>query len=282
MADTNIGPQMMEVLRRYNLQAIAEWVSQRITAGASPDQIWLEIYDQPLFKQMYPEIGAREELMRGTGITMAPLDPEKIISLRNSYRAVMRSWGLPESFYSHQRDFFNLIVQDVSPDELNQRLETANDRVRAAPPEVRQAFNEIAGIAGDDALFALFVDVNKAMPELEKLVRVAEAGGAARRFGFSLARSEMERLGGYGVGYGQLTEGFASLDERRGLFDETLFEEEDYTVGEEGIEAVFGLEGGATEKLKQRAGTRTAQTAGSSGGISEERGATSLGGAGRR
>jgi hypothetical protein len=282
MAETNLGPQMMEVLRRYNLQELGEWLSQRITAGASEDQIWLELYDQPRFKLMYPEIAAREEMQRGSGITMEPLDPEKILSLRSTYRAIMRSWGLPETFYTQDDDFFNLIVQDVSPDELNSRLETVNDRVRMAPPEVREAFNGVAGISGDSALFALFVDPAKAMPELEKLVRTAEAGGAAKRFGFALARTEMERLGGYGVGYGQLTEGFSTLDERRSLFDESLFEEEDYTVGEEGIEAVFGLEGGATEKLARRAETRTAQTAGRGGGAIEERGATGLGGAGLR
>jgi hypothetical protein len=155
--------------------------------------------------------------------------------------------------------------------------------VHQAAPEVRGLFDELTGANGDQALFAMFLDPTKAPTVLEDMVQKAEVGGAARRFGFQLETERIDELARYNITYNQATEGFASLDEMRGLFDESLFEEGiDYTAAGEGTAAVFGIGGGAAEKLTRRAQTREAQTKGSAGGIQEERGAISLGGAGRR
>lgn len=278
----NIGPQLMEVLSRYGLQEMAEWVSQRITAGASPEQIQLEMYDQPLFKSAFPEIAAREALVKGTGVTLLPLSPDQILTYRNQARSLMRAYGLPPSFWDRHTDFMDLIVNDVSIEELADRLDSASTRVHQAPPEVRAYFGELFGAASDDALFAIFVDVDRSMPELERMVQRAEVGGAARRFGFDLEPVATGRLAEYGINYAQAVEGFSTLDLQRGLFQETISEEEDLEAEEEGVEAVFGLDVESGAALRRRAETRTAESSGQAGGGQEERGVTSLGGAGRR
>lgn len=277
-----LGPQLTALLARYGLSSLTKWASDAVIRGLSEDEIALQLRDRPEFKAAFPEIEAREQLIKTTQGALAPLSPDEIIELRDSYRGMMRSYGLPPAFWDNKSDMFDLIVNDVSPDELNSRLETAVVRVQNAPPQVREVFGELFGADGDTALFSIFVDVDRALPELENMTQLAEAGGAARRFDFNLSRAQMERVSGTRVGYNQMVSAFATLDSSRSLFEETLYETEDFTVGEEGIEAAFGLEGGATEKLEQRAGTRAASTAGSGGGVREERGSTSLGGAGRR
>jgi hypothetical protein len=242
------------------------------------------MYDQPYFKAAFPEIFAREQLIKGTGVTMMPLSPEDILTYRTQARALMRAYGLPGSFWNHITDFTNLIVNDVSIEELSQRLDDAVTRVQTAPPDVRAVFGELFGASSDDALFAIFVDVDRAMPELERMVERAEMGGAARRFGFEIGSVMGERLAAAGITYAQGTEGFAALDMQRGLFAETLSEEdeEDLEAEEEGVEAVFGLEGGAANTVQRRAEARVAESTGQAGGGTEERGVTGLGGAGRR
>jgi hypothetical protein len=248
----------------------------------SEEEIELQLFDRPEFQAAFPEIEARRKKAEATGVHMAPISAEDILGYRASARSMMRSMGLPPEFYSNDSDFFDLITNDVSIDELNTRLSLAEARVWQAPPEVRQVFDELLGIDGTSALFSIFVDVRRAIPSLENLVTRAEVGGAGRRFSIGLTPAEIERVAVTNVDYEGALEGFSQLDARRGLFDESLYETEDFSFGEEGIEAAFGLTGGAAQKLEQRAETRVASTKGHRGGLIEERGATGLGGAGRR
>jgi hypothetical protein len=281
-ATNTIGPVLQEMLRRYGLSGLAGWASRQLREGASEDEIALSLYDQPLFKQVFPEVEARRKLIAQGGLNAQQLSVDDVLNYRLQGRQMMRAYGLPPSFYASNDGFYNLIVNDVSLDELGSRLDTAVTRVQRAAPEVRGVFGELFGAASDSALFALFVDVNKATPELERMVQRAEFGGAARRFGFELTPAEMARADGYGLTYDQAVEGFARLDVQRGLFGETILELEDIEAEDEGVAAAFGLEGGAAEKVARRAETRVTSTAGQAGSGSDERGPAGLGGAGRR
>jgi hypothetical protein len=283
MATVNLGPIMTQILNRYGLSGMGTWLSQRITEGATLEEIEIELYDRPEFKAAFPEIEARRALAQQQGVNLRPLSPDEILDYRTQARGLMRSMGLPPSFYTANAAFFELLVNDVSLDELQWRLDNATARVAQAPPEVRAVFGELFGGAALDAIYALFVDPDRAVPELENILQTAEAGGAARRFGFDLTQSQMTRLEQQNLTYGQLTQGFAALDVTRSLFDETLYEEvDDFEVGEEGIAGAFGLEGGAAERLERRGQTRAAQTQGSSGGAIDQYGASGFGVAGQR
>ena len=280
---TAIGPQMQSLLQRYGLGELTEWLSERIIRNIDEEQLMLELYDHPVFKRIYPEIEARRAKAEADGIVMTPISVDDVMNYRTQARSLMRSYGLPPSFYSDNAAFFDLIVNDVSVDELNTRLETVSQRVANAPVEVRQVWDQLTGGFGDQAMYAFFTDPDKALPELENMVQQAEAGGAAQRLGFQLTPEQMWRMQGTNLSYNQMLEGFTLLDETRSLYDESLFEEEnDFTVGEEGLEAAFALEGGAAAKIANRAETRTASTKGQAGGLIEQRGPTGLGGSGRR
>lgn len=267
---------LRETFARYGLgsEALATWALESIVAGKGIEQILLELEERPEFKAAFPEIEARRQKSAETGIQLSPISPAEILAYRTEAKALMASYGLPASFYSQNTDFFDLIVGDTSMAELNSRLENAAKRVVQAPPEVRQAFTDIFGYAGDQALYSLFVDVDRSAPALEEMVQTAEAGGAARRFGFGLTRAEAEQMAAYNVDYEAAVQGFGKLYENRGLFDETLYES-DFTVGKEGIAAAFGLEG--SDVLAKRAEQRKAETSGFSGGGFDEVGATGLG-----
>jgi hypothetical protein len=276
----NIGPQLKATLDRYGLGGLATWVSTKVTSGASMEEILLELYDRPEFKAAFPEIEARRKRAEATGQVLAPISPEDVLGYRTQARSLMQSYGLPSGFYLNNADFFDLIVNDVSIDELNTRLQMASTKVAAAPPEVRDAFKELYGDASDTALFALAVDVKKALPELERMLNAASVGGAGSRFGFDLNVEQMSRLAGYGVDYGQAAQGFSSLADMEGLLNESIYETVDLNL-DTGIEAAFGLGSESSLALQKRAEERQASTKGSAGGLVEQRGATGLGGAGR-
>jgi len=275
-------PTVKALLDRYGLGSLAEWATGVIIDDMSEDEFQNLLYDRPEFKAAFPEIEGRQQRAKQLGISMTPISPEDVIAYRSGYRQLLRSYSVPPNLWDSNADIAEQIIGDKSLDEINAGLELVSKRVHLAAPEVRSMFDELTGNNGDTALFLMFLNPTQAPAALEEMVEQAEIGGAARRFGFNPTRDRIEQLALYNIDYGQATEGFAQLDEVRGLFDESLFENVDYSAEEEGASAVFGIGGGAAEKLKQRAETRTAQTAGGSGGLQEERGATSLGGAGRR
>lgn len=270
-------------LRAYGLDSprLADWALESLIAGHSIEQILLELEQQPEYKAAFPEIEARQRRSLELGLQLEPIGPSQILEYRTRAKALMHSYGLPESFYTNNQNFFDLITNDVSLDELNARLDLSSKRVANAPPEVRAVFEDVFGTDSDRALFLAFTNVDTTLPALEDMVQVAEAGGAARRFGFGLSRAEMERVADINVSYDQAVAGFRQLDASRGLFDETITETQDLTVGGEGIAAAFGMEGGA-RALEQRSRARTAETAGSAGSLVEQRGVTGLGPAGKR
>ena len=280
MAATTIGPMLQALLNKYGLGSLASWMSGKIISGASEDEIMLELYDRPEFKAAFPEIEARRKKAQESGIALTPLSADDVLNARTQYSALMRSFGLPPAFYNNNQDFFNLIVNDVSPDELKGRLNDVQSKVILAPPEVRTAFQSLYGDASDSALYMLAVDPDKAAPELERMLNTAGTMGAGSRFGFNLNESQSSRLANYGIDYSQAVQGFSSLAEESGLLDETLYEDVDLNL-DTGIEATFGLNAESAKKLERRAGERTASTSGNAGGLIEQRGATGLGGAGR-
>lgn len=266
-----------------DVDSLIDWADEKIRAGESIDKILFDLERRPEFDAAFPEIKARRERAAAQGIQLAPIGPAEILQYRVQGKQLMRSFGLPEIFWDENRNFFELIVNDVSLDELNSRLELSSQRVVHAPQEVRGVFEDLFGNAydADRALYLLFTDPDQALPALEEMVQRAEAGGAARRLGFGLSAEETSRLAGANLEYEQLLEGFGKLDVTRGLFDETLYED-NFEVGREGIEAAFGLAGGAAETLTRRGEARKAETSGAAGAAEEERGLTGLGEAGQR
>lgn len=265
-----------------DIPSLIEWANQKLLAGESIDKILFDMERRPEFDTAFPEIKARRDRAASTGLQLSPIGPGEVLEYRTQAKALMRSYGLPASFFDNNSNFMDLIVGDVSLSELDDRLQTASRRVANAPFEVKAAFGDLFGVASDNALFMLFTDVDRAMPELENMVQASEASGAARRFGFGLTAAEADLMQSYNIEYDRAVEGFGSLDAQRNLFDETLSEQQDFTIGREGINAQFGLEGGAAEALKRRGEARKAETSGSAGGGSEQRGVTSLGAAGQR
>lgn len=272
------------VLAQWGLDSpsLIAWADEKLRAGESIDKILFDMERRPEFDAAFPEIKARREKMAQTGTPLSPIGPGEILDYRVQAKALMRSFGLPPEYYDNASVIFNLITNDKSLAELNDSLDLLQKRVANAPPQVGAVFGEVFGADARQAMFLAFTNDEVTLPALEDMVQRAEAGGAARRLGFNLSAAEMAAVAGVNLTYDQAVAGFTTLDERRGLFDETITETEDYTVGDEGIGAAFNIGGGQVRKLEQRGEARAAETSGAGGVLSEQRGVVGLGGAGKR
>lgn len=262
--------------------SLIAWADEQLRSGASIERILFDMEARPEFKAAFPEIDARRNKMDQTGTLLSPIGPGEILEYRTQAKALMRSFGLPPAYYENQTVLFNLIVNDKSMAELNDALELTQRRVANAPPQIAAVFGEVFGPDALQAMFVAFANDEQSLPALEQMVQQAEAGGAARRLGFDLTAAEMGRVADIDISYEAAVQGFQTLDERRSLFDETISERTDLTVGNEGIGAAFGIGGGDAQELERRAKSRTAATAGTGGELAEQRGVTGLGTAGRR
>ncbi len=262
---------LRQVLDSYGLGGLADWAWGMIQNNRSYEEVLLELRNRPEFKTRFKAI----DLRRQYGLN--PVSPEDIIQYENAARDLMRASGLPGGFYDQADDFAELIGKGVSLESVARRVEFVWDRVVNAPTEVRQAFGDLFGVAGDQALASMFFDPDKAEVQLEKMARSAVAGGAMRAAGFDLDAIAAARVAGFDLGDQTVRAGFARLAQLRGVFTETMGERnaEDLDPFREGINAVFDVGEGA-DAVERRVQTRANAFRGGGGALLTSGGLTGL------
>jgi hypothetical protein len=194
--------------------------------GALKDRLWSYIVDQGvddenrlmLWVAEQPEYKARFPAMESLAAKGRAISPAQYIQLERSYAQVMHEFGVPAKFFDDKGDFTALITNEVSPAELQSRVQDGFAKVANADPQVRAAFRNYFGVAGDAALAAFFIDPNRAAPKLEAAAKAAEVAGAAANMQIDLGLNEADRLARMGVSYDKAMDGFQKLSLARNLF----------------------------------------------------------------
>jgi len=263
----NVSAEIGMILERYGLGSLTDWAVGLLKNGEVTDaEFIIRLYDRDEFKQRFPAIEAAQA--KG----MAPLSPEEYMAYEQSAVGIMRAAGLPSGFYDSTSDFTELIIEGVSPSELAARVDQGFSRVQMAGPEVRARFAEMFGVQGDQALAALFLDPDKALPALERQVITAEIAGFGDVYGIGLDQTQAELLAELGYEGRTATSGFRNIQENQSLFTESVSETEDFTAEEEGVGAAFGTDADASRNLERRARSRTGALSGGGGFLLDESG----------
>lgn len=194
---------MNELLNRYGLGSLGQRMWGWLVEGIGEDAIWLELQNTPEWKTRF----AGNEERRRKGLPV--LSPAEYLDLESRYRQTMRAYGIPEGLFDQPDDFVRFMGADVSPTELQARLDLRAQVVtKGEMSGVLDYFRENYGIGSGD-LLALWIDPDRALPVLERQVSAALVGGAARRTGFgNIAGAEALRLGDLGLTEQQATQGF--------------------------------------------------------------------------
>lgn len=261
-----------EVLERYGLGGLSDWALNQLVNGRSHEEIMLELRNQPLFKERFKAIDIR----RQHGLN--PVSPEDILHYEDTARDLMRSSGLPQGFYDDADDFADLIGKGVSLTSVQDRVNETWSRVVNAPPEVRDAWEQIYGGSSDQALAAFIFDPDKSETKLRDMARTAVAGGAMRTFGLGMDPAAAARVAGFDLEDGAVRSGFGKLAQIRAVFSESRGERggPDLDVMREGVNAAFDA-GEGQEAIEQRITTRRNEFGGGGGALLSNQGLTGAG-----
>ena len=262
---------LFEQFSQYGLGALVAPLQALIVEGLSSAEFTLRLRDTDAYKKRFAANQAR--IQKG----LRALSEAEYISLEDQYQDVMRRYGLPDTYYTRgdmgrQEGFEKFIGGDVSPVELEDRIQTAQNRVTNAPSQVRDALSQFYGAElGNGDILAYVLDPDRTLPDIKRKVTAAEIGAGAAMAGLGAGRARAEELGRFGVTGEQARQGFATIAEflpsaqklsdiyrKQGLGDFTQATAE---------QEVFGIAGAAEAGRKRRKLTELeqAQFAGSAG-----------------
>jgi hypothetical protein len=250
--------------KQYGLEALVSPLKSLIEEGVSPSEFTLRLRETDAYKKRFAANAQR--VAKG----LRALSEAEYIGTEDQYQDVMRRYGMPESYYTKgelgiQSGFEKFLAGDVSAVELEDRIQTAQNRVVNSNPEVAKALKEFyPGISNGDIL-AYVLDPANAIEQIKRKVTAAEIGGAAIQSGLKTGMTRAEELAAAGITKQQAQQGFQTVAEvaPRGSQLAEIYGQSPYTQTTAEQE-VFGL-AGATEASKQRKKLTQLETAAFSG-----------------
>lgn len=185
-------------LDQFGLGALAADVEKYKIEGLSDQELLMKLRTE---SKAYKDRFAANELRVKAGLKA--LTEAEYILKEDAYQQKMREYGLPESYYARgdlgrQQGFEKLIAGDVSAVELEDRIQTAQDRLLNAAPEIMGQLKGYYNISQGDIL-AYILDPQNALPEIKRKVQAAEIGAAALQSGLGVDKLRAEQLRQYNV-----------------------------------------------------------------------------------
>jgi hypothetical protein len=258
---------LFQQFSQYGLGALVEPLKDLVQQNVSPSEFSLRLQQTDAYKKRFSANADR--ISKG----LTALSPAEYIALEDQYQNVMRNYGLPASYYAKdsigtQSGFNQLLANDVSATELEDRVSTAQNRVINANPEVKQALRQFYPDITDGDILAYSLDPTKALTDIKRKVTASEIGGAALSQGLSTSQTAAEGLAGYGINKAQAQQGYSTISEflPTGQKLSQIYQESPYTQTQAEQE-IFNLADSATaaKKRKRLSQLETATFSGSSG-----------------
>ena len=258
---------LLSEFTRYGLSALVEPLKGFIISGASPAELTVQLQNTDAYKKRFA--ANEQRIAKG----LSALSPAEYVAIEDQYQNIMRNYGLPDSYYAKdtmgtQAGFQTLLANDVSATELEDRVLTAQNRVKNANPEVAQALKAFYPDITNGDILAYTLDPSKGLDAIKRKVTAAEIGGAAIAQGLTAGVTRAEELAGYGVTKEQAQQGYQTIAEiapRGGQLAE-IYQQSPYTQ-QTAEQEVFNLAGSAdaAQKRKKLTALETAAFAGQAG-----------------
>jgi len=191
------------VFKDFGLESLAGKIYDYVKNGYSADTISILLQDTDEYKKRF----AANEARRKAGLSV--LSPAEYIATENSYRQIMKQSGLPKGFYDSNDDFTGFLTGDMSPTELQSRVELATQASVLANSSYKQALQQM-GI-GQGEIAAYFLDQGKAMPFIQKAAAQAAIGAEALQRGLQFDQKYAEELATSGISREQAAQAYARI-----------------------------------------------------------------------
>jgi hypothetical protein len=207
--------RLTNLFKGYGIEGLATFINQRIMEDASEESVLIELYDRPEYQLRFPGMKS----LRGKNRTISE---KEYIDIENAFVQTARFFDIPKGFYDSADDFGNLIGNEVSAKEFQDRLQVGQDVGKSLDPNVRQALKDFYGI-GEGGITAYVLNADKALPILQKQAKAATIAGIAKSAGFNTIyeMGKSEELAGMDayakLSEQQLKQGFGTAQAQRAV-----------------------------------------------------------------
>lgn len=191
------------LFKNYGLETLAGKIYDYVKNGYSADTISILLQDTQEYKSRF----AGNEARKKAGLPV--LSPGEYLATESSFRQIMQQAGLPAGFYDQPSDFNTWIGKNVSPSEIQTRVDLASQATVLANPDYKRALN-MMGIS-DGEMTAYFLNPDRALPYLQKSAATAAIGGQALAQGLTFDQAYSEQLALQGISQEEAQQGYSMV-----------------------------------------------------------------------
>ena len=252
---TAASDELKAILERFQLGGLFDALNAAViadkTLAQNTDALFGSVRNNPIYIERFKGNIAR------TKNGYVPLSEAQYIAQEQSYSTTLKNSGMPKGFYDTKDDFANLMANDISPAELNNRIENGYKMVTNAPPEVVNQLKMMVPDITDANLAAYFLDPAKSGTKIEQMARAANIAAQGKTAGgMQLTGTQAQSLAQAGITTQQAQAGFSQIGQQAGLY-RPLQGEQDITQ-EDILAGTFTNEQAAQQRIARRKRGRTA------------------------
>ena len=261
-----------DTLAEYGLESLSPKAFQMLLDGSPADSVLFDLRQTDEYKDRFKGMEARR--LNGLG----PINEAEYIKYEDDLRQLFAGAGIPSSFMEDD-DIAEYIANDVSPNELTQRVAMASAAVANVNPELKNQLRELygVGVADEGELIGYFLDPERAVTAIEQRLQLESAGLSAasvQATGQGLSANVARQLAGQNVQQREVT---ARLAPQAGLTQATFGDQG--VASSELAASEFGLDSESTAQIRRLRQRRQAAATQRVGGLMTNMGASALGSA---
>jgi len=247
------------LFNEYGLGSLLPVITRYAQQGYNADAVMTLLREEPAYKARFPAMAALSAKNRG-------ITEGAYIEYERTSAALERQYGLPQGMLMN--NVTTLLSNEVSLQELNERVVLASAASVNAPEGLKETFRDFYGV---DALAAYFLDPDVAQPLLEKQYATAQIGLEARRQNVGLQVDMATQLQELGLSSEQARAGFQQVRRFEGL----SAGRGDTVQQPRMIEGVFGNQE-AAQDIERAQSSRLGRFRGGGGFVAEREGVSGL------
>jgi hypothetical protein len=183
-------------------------IQDAMKAGYGPDKIDLimpELEKTTAFQNRFPGYAKRV----ANGYNAVSLGD--YLNLENTYHRILQESGMPAGFYDDPSDFGQWIANDVSPQEIQTRVQMATTEANKVDPTTKDLLAKFYGLGTGD-LASYFLDSKRALPVIQRQYTTANIATYAAKAGLAVNDiSHYENLNDQGVTVDAAAQGFGTV-----------------------------------------------------------------------
>jgi len=249
---------------QYGLSSLVGKIEEYARLDYSADAIAIMLRQTPEYKQRFPAMEALAAKGRA-------LSEAEYVEYERTAAQLEQRYGFPTGLLSNS--VTDLLTNEVSAAELNDRAILASAAAIEAPEDIRNTMSQYYGI-DQGGLAGYFLDPDRAVPLLEKQYASSVIGTEAARQGVSgVGVSTAEELQALGISQEQARTGFGQVA-RMGTFTQGRG---DVVSQQQLISGTFAQEEQALKDIERAQGARIGRFREGGGFASTQQGVSGLG-----